>query len=125
MKTHWILIFLFLFLAASSVQAQPASKPALGAVVRSDSMAVAAKKQSGVQEEGGVLVEEVVANSSAQAGGILKNDIIVRINDATINTASEFVALIQTFKVGDNINLSLYRNKKLIVKNVQLKARTN
>ena len=59
----------------------------------------------------GALVQQVVDGSSAQEAGITPGDIITKIDGKQINDSDATLAiLISKKKVGDSINISLYKN---------------
>lgn len=59
----------------------------------------------------GALVQQVIENSSASDSGIQRGDIITKIDGSQINDTDKTLAiLISKKKVGDNINVTLFRN---------------
>lgn len=61
----------------------------------------------------GAFVDEVVPDSSAAKAGIQANDIITKINGQPVNQANGGLAsMIGKFKVGDTIDVTLYRDDK-------------
>jgi len=70
----------------------------------------------------GVLVENLVDGGAAQYAGILPKDVIVKVNNKTINTVPELQEIIGSSKVGDNLEVTVYRNGNLKTIPVRLKA---
>lgn len=62
----------------------------------------------GVDE--GVVVSDVVANSSADKAGIQANDIIVKIGDKAIGSMNELKQTLITYNIGDKTTVTVYRN---------------
>lgn len=58
----------------------------------------------------------VIKDSPAEKAGIKENDLIVEVNGKTLGEKDELADLIQEFKVGDEIELTLLRNRKETVK---------
>ena len=66
----------------------------------------------------GVYVENIVKGSPAEQKGILKGDIILKIDDKEINTMNELKEYVYSKYPGDGVNLSIKRNG--ISKNVKI-----
>ena len=66
----------------------------------------------------GVYVENIVKGSPAEQKGILKGDIILKIDDEEINTMNELKEYVYSKYPGDEVNLSIKRNG--ISKNVKI-----
>lgn len=66
----------------------------------------------------GVYVENIVNGSPAEQKGILKGDIILKIDDKEINTMNELKEYVYSKYPGDEVNLSIKRNG--ISKNVKI-----
>ena len=74
----------------------------------------------GIKFENGIYVEEVTKNSSAENSGIKKGDIITKIDGKEINKMNELKEYIYTKNPGDEINLTILRNKNTIETKVTL-----
>jgi serine protease Do len=57
----------------------------------------------------GVIVKQVTAGSSAEEQGILPYDIITQINGIRVTSYADLTAIIDTLKVGDTAELTVYR----------------
>ena len=75
---------------------------------------------NGIKFENGIYVEEVTKNSSAENSGIKKGDIITKIDGKEINKMNELKEYIYTKNPGDEINLTILRNKNTIETKVTL-----
>lgn len=60
----------------------------------------------------GVLVMNVVANSSAEKSGILRNDVITGFNGKPVFSSEELSKLVSECKVGDTVEVKLFRLEK-------------
>jgi len=70
----------------------------------------------GIPIEKGVIVASVQKNSPASRANIQVGDIILKINDYTVESSDAIDAIFDDLdaKAGDTINLTIYRNKKII-----------
>ena len=68
----------------------------------------------------GFLVRGVTKGGGAEAAGIQENDIIIGIEDQFITNLAELNEVKNKFKVGDTVNLTIYRNGKKISVDVVL-----
>lgn len=72
--------------------------------------------------EVGVVVTELVDGGAAQYAGILPNDVIIKVDKATINSADDLVKIMGTHKIGDVVEIILKRNGQTETISVRLKA---
>lgn len=63
----------------------------------------------GLTKAQGVLVKELHGASPAQAAGLKRSDVILKVNDRDINTVQEFNMILQESSVGDEITLEVMR----------------
>ena len=70
----------------------------------------------GIPIDQGVIVAAVQKNSPAERAHIQVGDIILKINDYTVASSDDIDAIFDDLdaKAGDMINLTIYRNKKII-----------
>ena len=68
----------------------------------------------------GALVASVAENSPSEKAGILAGDIILEFNGEIINQMKELPAIVARTKVGKEVEVKIWRNKKEIIKNVIL-----
>ncbi|MDO5555649.1 MAG: trypsin-like peptidase domain-containing protein [Clostridia bacterium] len=67
---------------------------------------------SGVEFNSGVYIAQISADGPSHSSGLKVGDIITKIDEITVNKMSELRNYIYTKKVGDEVNLSILRNKK-------------
>lgn len=69
-----------------------------------------------LQDLNGVRVSEILNEGAAQKAGILKNDIIIAINDDAVNDLPSFIGHLSQYRPGDQVNITLWRDsqKKII-----------
>jgi pimeloyl-ACP methyl ester carboxylesterase len=79
------------------------------------------RAKSGLPEKKGVSVKEVFPDTSAIEGGIKKEDIILEINGAEVVNVPQFLSLAGTYRAGEELTLSLWRNSEKITKKITLK----
>lgn len=68
----------------------------------------------------GVIVREVVDGSGAQKAGVTEGDLIVKVNDKSVTSVEEINEIRDTFKPGDTIKITVYRNGELSTLDVTL-----
>lgn len=71
----------------------------------------------------GVLVKSVRFHSAASKAGILKNDIIVAIDNLPVKLSSDLKIWALDKKPGDKTKIKLKRNNKILIKSLQLKSK--
>ena len=69
----------------------------------------------------GVYVERLVENGSAISAGIKKGDIVKMVEEVPVNSVTELQAKIGEYRPGDEITLSIIRDKKALEKKVTLR----
>jgi len=78
-------------------------------------------KERGIPITKGLLVDGVGENSAAQYAGIHPNDVLVEIDGKKLETFDDLTEKIELAKVGDSVNLKVYRNGKYLDIPVRLK----
>lgn len=73
-----------------------------------------------LDEPRGALVASVAENSPSDKGGIKAGDIILEFNGVKINQMKELPAIVAKTKVGTNVKVKVWRNKKELIKNILL-----
>ncbi len=66
----------------------------------------------------GVYVQEVVSGSGADVGGIMPNDILIQIGDASVKNMEDVSNVLEKFKISDRLSCKIWRNGK--VKNISI-----
>ncbi len=69
------------------------------------------------------VISKVEKESPAGKSGILKNDILYKLNDQLLVNKDQLMNLLGSFKAGDKVKLSYYRKGKLAVSEVTLEKR--
>jgi Do/DeqQ family serine protease len=80
-------------------------------------------KQLGLGVSEGLVIREVVDGSAAQFAGVLPNDVILAVNDKEITRFEDLKKIVDYAKVGDTLELLLYREGKEITLPVRLRKR--
>ncbi|MDQ3017699.1 MAG: PDZ domain-containing protein, partial [Bacteroidota bacterium] len=78
-------------------------------------------KELGIQISEGLLVDAVGESSAAQYSGILPNDVLVEIDGKKLRTFEDLKSKIELAKVGDSVQLKVFRNGKYLDIPVRLK----
>ncbi len=79
------------------------------------------QKDMNLKIDFGVYVDEVQTGSSAEFGGVLPGDIIVRANDSDIKTFEDLRKVLNFVKIGDILKLKVLRDNKYRTLKVKLK----
>lgn len=77
-------------------------------------------KELGITETQGFYVHDVVKGSGAQSAGIKKGDVIVKIDDRTVNGFSDINAAIVTKRPNDVVKVIVSRDGKMVTLPVKL-----
>lgn len=80
----------------------------------------ASSKELGVSETQGFYVNKVIADSGAKKAGIKEGDIIVKIDDKTVNNFAELNAAIITKRPNDVVKVAINRDGRMIIVPVKL-----
>jgi len=95
-------------------------------IIQKGGQANSNKPQLGVMIENdpkGVLVNEIVKDSSAAKAEMKEGDVITAIDNKKLKTTRELIALIGAAKVGDVINVDFLRDGKAMSKKIELQKR--
>ena len=58
----------------------------------------------------GVVVKEVVPNSAAAAAGLQEGDILLKVNDMTVESSNNLIEILGAFQPGETVELNYLRN---------------
>lgn len=83
--------------------------PWLGVKVRTVSHLLAAARDLSVDR--GALIEEVVADSPAEAGGLRVGDIIIRFGDQEVSNVADLIQAIRSSEIGEEVEIVFVRGK--------------
>ncbi|MBR5781105.1 MAG: trypsin-like peptidase domain-containing protein [Bacteroidales bacterium] len=75
----------------------------------------------GIEVTSGVYVIDVHENGGAKAAGIKKDDIILSINNITVNSNAQLIGVVGQYRPGDKVKVKIQRNGDVIEKVVTLK----
>jgi hypothetical protein len=95
-------------------------RPFLGVVM--ESINEETKRRLNLPEAQGVLIRTVVPQSTAEAAGLQKDDVLLKISGKTINSTAEAVALIRQSPTGTMLEFQVWRQGKRITKRQPLKG---
>ncbi|KAA9333271.1 alpha/beta fold hydrolase [Hymenobacter busanensis] len=73
-------------------------------------------------DQRGILVTGVREQSSAQAAGLLPNDVVRQVDKTPVQDVPQFVGLLKQFKTGDQSTFTLLRNGKTLRKKLTFTA---
>ena len=74
----------------------------------------------GLKNQNGIIISEVIAKSTAAKAGLLAGDIILKFNNMDIDNSKNFSRIVAETKIGNNINLQIWRNKQTLNFNVKV-----
>jgi pimeloyl-ACP methyl ester carboxylesterase len=83
----------------------------------------AVRAQLHLAEGRGILVQHVAPGSSAADGGIIADDIILKINETEVGDVNKFIELARGFRAGDTVRVTLLRGGRQLNKSFALKPR--
>ncbi len=94
----------------------------LGVSIREVNAEIA--EEQGLEEIQGVFVGEVREDGAAKAAGILKNDIIIAVNGAKVNSPGELQEQVSRYRPNDKVTVEIKRNGKtkqfeVVLRNLQ------
>ena len=75
----------------------------------------------GIEVTSGVYVVDVHENGGAKAAGIKNDDIILSINNITVNSNAQLIGVVGQYRPGDKVKVKLQRDGNIIEKEVTLK----
>lgn len=75
----------------------------------------------GIEEMSGVYIMEVNERGGAKAAGIKKDDILLSVNNISVNSNSQLVGVIGQYRPGDKVRVKIQRGGEVLVKEVTLK----
>jgi pimeloyl-ACP methyl ester carboxylesterase len=83
----------------------------------------ATRAQLHLAEGRGILVQGVAPGSSAADGGIIADDIILKLNETEVGDVARFIELARGFRAGDSVRVTLLRGGRQLDKSFALKPR--
>ncbi|HXB42392.1 MAG TPA: PDZ domain-containing protein [Bacteroidia bacterium] len=106
-----LVISLFLFGIICKAQ-ELARRPLLG--IQMEQITEDVKRIMELSSLKGVLIKGVISNTTATQAGFKKGDVLLKINGKEVNTTTETMKLISTYKGGDEFTYEIIRDKKII-----------
>lgn len=103
---------LFLTIALFATSQELKRRPFLG--TKLDKITDDVKRIMELPSGKGVLVSEVIANSTAERTGFQKGDVLLKLNGIETNVPAEVVKLVGTYRGGDQFTYEILRNKKIV-----------
>ena len=73
----------------------------------------------------GAYIAEVNKESAAEAGGVKRGDVIMKVGDADIKNSADLQEHVARYRPGDKIKLEIYRDGNMITKEITLKSKDN
>jgi serine protease Do len=92
----------------------------LGVYIQEVTPAVA--KGVGLDKPKGVLITSLVAGRAADKAGFVEGDVIISINGQEVNQPNELQAKVGTYNPGEKIEVVLWHDGKMVIKNVVLQS---
>jgi serine protease Do len=83
------------------------SRPDIGATLYTVDVSIASRYNLAVSE--GALVTQIIRNGPAGNAGMKAGDVITAVNDTAITTAEGLQLLLQSYGVGDKVQITFYR----------------
>lgn len=75
----------------------------------------------GIEEMSGVYIMEVNERGGAKAAGIKEDDILLSVNNISVNSNSQLVGVVGQYRPGDKVSVKIQRNGEILTKEVTLK----
>ena len=75
----------------------------------------------GIEEMSGVYILGVDERGGAKAAGIKEDDILLSVNNISVNSNSQLIGVISQYRPGDKVTVKIQRKGELLVKEVTLK----
>lgn len=73
----------------------------------------------------GAYISEVNKESAAEAGGLKRGDVIMKVGDAEILNSADLQEHVARYRPGDKVKLDIYRDGAMLTKEVTLKSKEN
>jgi len=71
----------------------------------------------------GVIITDVAKNSPAQKAGLQTYDIILDVEDIKVNNDNTLIGVLQEFRTGETVNLTVLRDEEKLTKKMKLEQR--
>jgi len=74
--------------------------------------------------ESGAIIRDVIANSPAEKAGLKTGDVISKVNDITLDKNHSLADLVTSYKVGDEITLTVLRGSETLTLKTTLSSQS-
>lgn len=101
---------------------RPIVRGYLGVAIRGLEQTPGLAKTFGLEEDRGVLVEEVRPDSPASKAGLKPDDVVLAVGDAKIESVSQLQNLVARTKPGETLDMVVWRDAKRITIPVEIEA---
>ena len=78
-------------------------------------------KAKGIKEMSGVYIVGVEDRGGAKAAGIKEDDILLSVNNISVNSNSQLIGVVGQYRPGDKVKVKIQRKGEILVKEVTLK----
>ena len=78
-------------------------------------------KAKGINEMSGVYIVGVEERGGAKAAGIKEDDILLSVNNISVNSNSQLIGVVVQYRPGDKVKVKIQRKGEILVKEVTLK----
>lgn len=78
-------------------------------------------KAKGINEMSGVYIVGVEERGGAKAAGIKEDDILLSVNNISVNSNSQLIGVVGQYRPGDKVKVKIQRKGEILVKEVTLK----
>ncbi|MBR5146704.1 MAG: trypsin-like peptidase domain-containing protein [Bacteroidales bacterium] len=78
-------------------------------------------KAKGIKEMSGVYIVGVEDRGGANAAGIKEDDILLSVNNISVNSNSQLIGVVGQYRPGDKVKVKIQRKGEILVKEVTLK----
>ena len=78
-------------------------------------------KAKGINEMSGVYIVGVEERGGAKAAGIREDDILLSVNNISVNSNSQLIGVVGQYRPGDKVKVKIQRKGEILVKEVTLK----
>ena len=75
----------------------------------------------GIKEMSGIYIMDVNERGGAKVAGLKEGDILLSVNNISVNSNSQLVGVIGQYRPGDKVTVKIQRNGEILVKDVTLK----
>jgi pimeloyl-ACP methyl ester carboxylesterase len=112
MKSRFLFLASFCLIAMNALAQTLPRRAYLG--IKMENLTNDAKNILGLKQEYGVLISEVLPNSTATEAGFKKGDILLKLGDVGFNNTTEVISYLNTQQTGSMLTYEIFRAGKFI-----------